>query len=88
MKTAIATTIYLQSVYIHSANWCKDWVLWLGEGLSLVSFRSYYGYEPGGERAIINKPLEIMFSIGLYSESPLGVAMPGGLTGLHCSWGK
>jgi hypothetical protein len=37
----------LQSVYIHSANWCEDWVLWLGEGHSVVPFRNYWGYEPG-----------------------------------------
>jgi hypothetical protein len=49
------TTFYLQRVYIyiyiyiHSANWCEDLVVWLGEGDSLVPFRSYLGYEPGGE---------------------------------------
>jgi hypothetical protein len=32
---------YLQSVYIHSANWCEDWVLWLGEWHSVVPFCSY-----------------------------------------------
>jgi hypothetical protein len=26
-------------VYIHSANWCEDWVLRLGEGHSVVPFR-------------------------------------------------
>jgi hypothetical protein len=36
------TPVYLQSVYyIRSANWCEDWVLWFGEGHSLVPFRSY-----------------------------------------------
>jgi hypothetical protein len=28
----VETPFYLQSVYIHSANWCEDWVLWLEEG--------------------------------------------------------
>jgi hypothetical protein len=28
----VETSFYLQSVYIHSANVCEDWVLWLGEG--------------------------------------------------------
>jgi hypothetical protein len=32
---------HLQSVYIHSANWCEVRVLWLGEGHSLLPFRSY-----------------------------------------------
>jgi hypothetical protein len=35
--------IYIQHIYayIHSANWCENWVLGLGEGQSLVPFRSY-----------------------------------------------
>jgi hypothetical protein len=37
----VETPFYLQSVYIHSANWCEDWVLWFGEGHSVVPFRSY-----------------------------------------------
>jgi methyl coenzyme M reductase beta subunit len=32
---------YLQSIYVHTAYWCEDGVLWLGEGHSLVPFRSY-----------------------------------------------
>jgi hypothetical protein len=28
----VETPFCLQSVYIQSANWCEDWVLWLGEG--------------------------------------------------------
>jgi hypothetical protein len=28
-------------IYIHSANWREDWVLWLGEGHSLAPFHSY-----------------------------------------------
>jgi hypothetical protein len=40
----VETSLYLQFVYIHSANWCEDWVLWLGEGHSIVPFPSYYGY--------------------------------------------
>jgi hypothetical protein len=41
----VETPFYLQAVYIHSTNWCEDWVLWLEEGHSIVPFRSY---EPGG----------------------------------------
>jgi hypothetical protein len=37
----VETPFYLQSVYMHSANWCENWVLRLGEGHSLVPFRSY-----------------------------------------------
>jgi hypothetical protein len=37
----VETPFYLQSVYIHAANWREDWVLWLGEGHLLVPFRSY-----------------------------------------------
>jgi hypothetical protein len=37
----VETPFYLQSVSIHSANWCEDLVLWLGKGHSLVPFRSY-----------------------------------------------
>jgi hypothetical protein len=37
----VETPFHLQSVYIHSANWCEDGVLWLGEGHSVVPFRSY-----------------------------------------------
>jgi hypothetical protein len=37
----VETPFYLQSVYKHSANWCEGWELWLGEGHSLVPFRSY-----------------------------------------------
>jgi hypothetical protein len=44
----VETPFYLQSVFVHSANWCQDWVLWLREGYSLVPFHSYEGYEPGG----------------------------------------
>jgi hypothetical protein len=40
-KFFFETTFYLQYVYINSANWCEDWVLWLGEGHSVVPFRSY-----------------------------------------------
>jgi hypothetical protein len=36
----VETPFYLRAVYIHSANWCEDWVLWLGEGRSVVPFRS------------------------------------------------
>jgi hypothetical protein len=36
----VETPFYLQFVYIHSANWCEDWVLWLGEVHSVVPFRS------------------------------------------------
>jgi hypothetical protein len=32
----VETPFYLQSVYMHSANWCEDWVLWLGERHSVV----------------------------------------------------
>jgi hypothetical protein len=35
--------LYLQAVYVRSASWCEDWVLWLGEGHSVVPFCSYYG---------------------------------------------
>jgi hypothetical protein len=38
---AVETPLYLQSVYVHSANWCEDWALWLGEGHSVVPFRGY-----------------------------------------------
>jgi hypothetical protein len=41
------TAFYLHAVYTHSANWCEYWVLWLGEGYSVVPFHSYLGYEPG-----------------------------------------
>jgi hypothetical protein len=34
-------TPILFTIYIHSANCCEDWVLWLGEGHSLVPFRSW-----------------------------------------------
>jgi hypothetical protein len=34
----VETPFYLQSVYIHSINWCEDW---LGEWHSLVSFHSF-----------------------------------------------
>jgi hypothetical protein len=44
----VETSLYLQSIYVHSANLCEDWVLWLGEGHSVVLFRSYWGYEPVG----------------------------------------
>jgi hypothetical protein len=37
----VETPFYLQAVYVHSANWCEDWVLWLGEGHSVVPFHSY-----------------------------------------------
>jgi hypothetical protein len=36
----VETPFYMQAAYIHSANWCEDWVLWLGEGHSVVPFRS------------------------------------------------
>jgi hypothetical protein len=36
----VGTQFYMQVVYIHSANWFEDWVLWLGEGHSVVRFRS------------------------------------------------
>jgi hypothetical protein len=35
------TPFYLQVAYIYSHNWCEDWMLWLGEGHSVVPFRSY-----------------------------------------------
>jgi hypothetical protein len=37
----VETPFYLQAVYKHSANWCENWVLWLGEGHSVVFFHSY-----------------------------------------------
>jgi hypothetical protein len=41
MMIFFETPFYFQYVHIHSANWCEDWVLWLGEGDSVVPFRSY-----------------------------------------------
>jgi hypothetical protein len=38
---SVPTPFDLQAVYIHSANLCEDWVVWLGEGHSVLPFRSY-----------------------------------------------
>jgi hypothetical protein len=48
-KKLVQQCVYIYIyIYIHSAKWCEDWVLWLGEGHSLVPYRSNCGYEPGG----------------------------------------
>jgi hypothetical protein len=40
----VGTPLYLQDVYIHLANWCEDWVLWLVEGEEIVCFLNFETY--------------------------------------------